>query len=91
MSCTEVATGCHICAVEAAAPAMHAGGVADRLVIVFEVDEDGWVLTSIPAISGVHSQGRSHAEARANVTEALHGVLELRAGWPACRSGVVSR
>jgi len=27
----------------------HARGVADRQVIVFEVEEDGWVLASIPA------------------------------------------
>jgi len=65
--------------------------MADRQAIVFEVGEDGWVVASVPAVRGVHSQGRTRNEARANVTEALRGVLELRAGWPARRSSVVSR
>jgi predicted RNase H-like HicB family nuclease len=47
--------------------------------IVYEVDEDGWVVTSIPQVRGVHSQGRSREEARANVIDALRGMLDLRA------------
>lgn len=50
-----------------------------RLTIVFEQD-DGWVVASVPEVSGAHSQGRTRDEARENVIEALHGILELRFG-----------
>ena len=33
--------------------------------------EDGWIVASIPEIKGVHSQGRTREEARANVIDAL--------------------
>jgi predicted RNase H-like HicB family nuclease len=80
MSCTERATGCHICAVEKVRRLSHAERVSDRMAIVFEVDEDGWMVASIPAVRGVHSQGRTREEACANVLEALCRVLELRTG-----------
>jgi predicted RNase H-like HicB family nuclease len=51
-----------------------------RLTIVFEDGEDGWVVASVPEVPGVHSQGRTRDEARANVIDALHGMLELRFG-----------
>ncbi len=51
-----------------------------RLTIVFEPDEDGWIVASIPEVPGALSQGRSREEARDNVIDALHGILELRFG-----------
>jgi predicted RNase H-like HicB family nuclease len=48
------------------------------LTIVFEDGEDGWVVASIPEVPGANSQGRTREEARANVIDALRGVLELR-------------
>ena len=78
MSCTEPATGHHICAVEEALPTKQSEDVGDRKGIVFEVDEDGWIVASLPAVRGVHSQGRTCAEARANVLDALWGMLALR-------------
>lgn len=51
-----------------------------RVTIVYEQGEDSWIVASIPEVSGVHSQGRTRQEARANVTDALRGVLELRFG-----------
>lgn len=51
-----------------------------RLTIVFEPDEDGWIVASIPEVPGAHSQGRTREEARENVIDALHGILELRFG-----------
>lgn len=48
--------------------------------IVYEQGEDGWIVASIPEVSGVHSQGHTREEARANVIEALRGILELRFG-----------
>ena len=51
-----------------------------RVTIVFEPGEDGWVIASIPQVPGAHSQGRTREEARANVIDALRGILELRLG-----------
>lgn len=46
-----------------------------NLTIVYEDDEDGWIVASIPEIHGVHSQGRTREEARANVLDALQLML----------------
>jgi predicted RNase H-like HicB family nuclease len=51
-----------------------------RLTIVYEQGEDGWVVASIPEVPGAHSQGKTRAEARANVIDALRGILEVRFG-----------
>ena len=51
-----------------------------HLTIVYDDGEDGWIVASIPEVPGVHSQGRTRGEARANVIDALHGILELRFG-----------
>ena len=53
------------------------------LTIVFEQGEDGWVVASIREVPGAHSQGRTREEARANVIDALRGILELRFGGQA--------
>ena len=42
-----------------------------QMTIVYEPGEDGWVIASIPEVAGVFSQGRTQAEARANVIDAL--------------------
>ena len=52
------------------------------VTIVFEDGEDGWIVASIPEVPGAHSQGRTRDEARANVIDALRGILELRFGRP---------
>ena len=46
------------------------------ITIVYEQGEEGWVVASIPEVSGAHSQGRTRVEARANVIDALRGILE---------------
>jgi predicted RNase H-like HicB family nuclease len=45
------------------------------MTIVYEPSEEGWILASIPAVHGVHSQGRTREEARANVIDALRLML----------------
>jgi predicted RNase H-like HicB family nuclease len=45
------------------------------VTIVYEDGEDGWVIASVPEISGVFSQGRTRAEARTNVIDALQLML----------------
>jgi len=55
-----------------------------KLTIVYENagdgDGDGWIMARIPEVPGALSQGRTRAEARENVIDALHGILELRFG-----------
>jgi predicted RNase H-like HicB family nuclease len=51
-----------------------------RLTIVYQAAENGWIVASIPEVPGAHSQGHTRAEARENVIDALHGILELRFG-----------
>lgn len=51
-----------------------------RVTIVYEAGEDGWIVASIPEVPGAHSQGHTREEARANVIDALRGILELRFG-----------
>jgi predicted RNase H-like HicB family nuclease len=45
------------------------------LTIVYESEEEGWILASIPEIPGAMSQGRTREEARANVIDALRLML----------------
>ena len=51
-----------------------------RVTIVYEQGDDGWIVASVPEVPGTHSQGRTRHGARANVIDALRGVLELRFG-----------
>jgi predicted RNase H-like HicB family nuclease len=51
-----------------------------RVTIVYEEGDEGWIVASIPEVPGVHSQGRTRDEARANVIDALRGILALRFG-----------
>jgi predicted RNase H-like HicB family nuclease len=41
------------------------------LTIVYEPGEDGWIVVSIPEVPGVLSQGRTRAQARENILDAL--------------------
>jgi predicted RNase H-like HicB family nuclease len=50
------------------------------LTIVFEAGDSGWIVASIPEVPGTHGQGRTRDEARENVIDALHGIIELRFG-----------
>jgi predicted RNase H-like HicB family nuclease len=45
------------------------------LTIVYEPDEDGWIMVSIPEVPGVLSQGRTREEARENILDALRLML----------------
>ena len=46
-----------------------------KLVVLFEADEDGWVVASCPTLPGCHSQGRTKVEALDNVREAVRGYV----------------
>jgi len=46
------------------------------LHIVLEDGEDGFVLASVPALPGCHTQGLTREEALLNAEEAIRGWLE---------------
>ncbi len=48
---------------------------AINLTIHYEDGGDGWILATIAEVPGAISQGRTRAEARANVIDALQTVL----------------
>jgi predicted RNase H-like HicB family nuclease len=54
--------------------------LAAWLAGVYEPGEEGWVIASIPEVSGVFSQGRTREEARANVIDALRLMLSPEPG-----------
>lgn len=61
------------------------------VTIVYEQGEEGWVVASIPEVPGAHRQGRTREEARANVIDALRGILGLRfGGHPEVTEGAYS-
>ena len=48
--------------------------------VVIEQDEDGVFVASVPSLPGCHSQGKTRAEAMANIREAMDVYVEsLRA------------
>jgi predicted RNase H-like HicB family nuclease len=50
-----------------------------KLLVTLEPDETGVIVAECPAIPGCISQGRTEAEALANIREAIAGCLESRA------------
>jgi len=51
-----------------------------RYRVIVERDEDGIFMAEVPSLPGCVTQGRTHADAVANVKEAIAGYLEsLRA------------
>jgi antitoxin HicB len=46
-----------------------------RFAIILEKDEDGFIVASCPALQGCHSQGKTKAEALANIQEAIRGYI----------------
>jgi predicted RNase H-like HicB family nuclease len=51
--------------------------LAMRFKVELEKDEDGWYVATVPALPGCVSQGKTPAEARRNVREAIE--LHLKA------------
>ena len=48
-----------------------------KLHVIVEKDEDGYYVAEVPALPGCLSQGKTHEEAIANITEAVEGWLEV--------------
>ncbi len=49
-----------------------------KFLVTLEVGEDGWIVAECPALPGCVSQGRTTAEALANIREAIELSLETR-------------
>jgi predicted RNase H-like HicB family nuclease len=50
-----------------------------KFLVTLEQGEDGWIVAECPALPGCVSQGRTEAEALANIREAIQGIVEVRA------------
>jgi antitoxin HicB len=46
-----------------------------KFAVTLEQDEDSFIVTSVPALPGCHSQGRNEEEAIANIKEAIRGYI----------------
>ena len=51
-----------------------------RFTILFEEGEDGWLVAQVKEVPGAVSQGRTRAEARENVIDALRLMLSPEPG-----------
>src|SRR5262245_32210889 len=56
-----------------------------KLKVVYERDSDGWWIAEIPEVPGCHTQGRTIAQARERIREALAVALDRRDGARAAR------
>jgi len=50
-----------------------------RFIVTMERDETGVIVVECPSIPGCVSQGETEEEAIANISEAIHDCLEVRA------------
>ncbi len=50
-----------------------------KLIVTLERDETGMIVTECPSIPGCISQGKTEAEALANIREAIQVCIEARA------------
>jgi predicted RNase H-like HicB family nuclease len=50
-----------------------------KLRVLLERGEDGWIVAECPSLPGCFSQGRTEAEAIANIKEAIEGWLQAEA------------
>lgn len=64
-------------------PGRKPAGERLRFPVVFRKDEDGWIVAECPVIPGCYTQGRTRAEAHANIREAILLALDCRGaeGW----------
>lgn len=53
-----------------------------NFTVVIEKDEDGYLVGSVPALKGCHTQGRTMDELLANVKEAIELCLEVEKDIP---------
>jgi predicted RNase H-like HicB family nuclease len=49
-----------------------------RFTAIYEDGENGWIVATCPEVPGAITQGRTHEEARENLKDAIHAMLEAR-------------
>lgn len=47
-----------------------------KFIVTLSEDEDGFIVSSCPALPGCHSQGRTTEEAVSNIKEAIEAYVE---------------
>ena len=52
--------------------------MATKLTIIYEQGKDGWWIATVPEFPGAFSQGKTKAEARENVLDALGELMAAR-------------
>ena len=50
----------------------------EKFTAVYERGDDGWILATCPEVPGAITQGRTIEEARENLKDAIHMMLEVR-------------
>ncbi len=55
---------------------------AYNFTVVIEKDEDGYLVGSVPALKGCHTQGKTMDELLANIKEAIELCLEVEKDIP---------
>lgn len=58
-------------------PKPHAKHVERTFEVLFEEDEDGWIVASVPALPGCHTQGKTLEQARERIREAIQAYLTV--------------
>ncbi len=56
--------------------------MAREFTVVIERDEDGYLIASVPALPGCHTQARSMDELLDRIKEAIQLCLEVQGGEP---------
>jgi len=49
-----------------------------RFTAIYEDGENGWIVATCPEVPGAITQGRTQEEARENLKDAIHTMLEAR-------------
>lgn len=53
--------------------------------VVIEEDEDGWLVASVPALPGCHTQARTQEELMSRIQEAILLHLDVKGATPHAR------
>jgi predicted RNase H-like HicB family nuclease len=49
----------------------------EKFTAIYEAGENGWIVATCPEVPGAITQGRTREEARENLKDAIHMMLEV--------------
>ena len=55
-----------------------------EFTVIIEQDEDGWLVGSVPSLTGCHTQARNMEDLLENIKEAILLCLEAEPGLQSC-------